>query len=173
MRPLSLIFVASLLAAQPQAGMLLYEQTREGVDRLLAECAAKGITQMDLVILPAGEPRPNANGDYAMGYGGQPHDDLSLPNPAFFQHLDWVLKKFSGRQIVLRLLPVDRNSALFAKNSPDKFLEWGRYLGRRYMKSKHLIWLRQSEQSAGSLLALEEGIRLFDSVHRLEWIKPL
>ncbi len=173
MLQLIFIFVATTLLAQSRSDLLLYRQTREGVDRVLAECVAKGVTSIDVAILPAGEAKPNVYGEFAMGYGGQEHMDVTLPNPKFFQHLDWVLKRAAEKRIELRLLPVDPRSILVTKNSSEKWFEWGRYLGRRYVKAKNLIWLRLSESSAGSLLSVEEGIRQFDSTHRFELAKPL
>lgn len=168
MRGLYCIFAASLLGAANPGETLLYEQTREGVDRLLADCVARGVKKLEVVILPAGVPRPNAYGDYAMGYGGQVHTDIALPNPKFFQHLDWVLKRAAAKQIELAVLPADRESVLLIRNSTEKFFDWGRYLGRRYIKARNLVWLKQSKESSGSLLAIEEGIRHFDAKHRFE-----
>lgn len=168
MRWLCFIFAVSLLASDAHKGMLLYEQTREGVDRLLANCVANGVTRLEVVILPGGEPKPNVYGEYAMGYGGQAHIDLALPNPAFFQHLDWVLKRAAAKQIEVAVLPAERRSSLLAGNSTEKLLDWGRYLGRRYMNARNLVWLRQSNEGVGPVPAIEEGIRIFDSKHRFE-----
>ena len=168
MRWLCFIFAVSLLASDARKGMLLYEQTREGVDRILADCVAKGVTRLEVVILPAGEPRPNVYGVFAMGYGGQVHIDLALPNPAFFQHLDWVLKRAAAKQIEVAILPADSASSLLLGNSTEKLFDWGRYLGRRYMKSRNFIWLRPSTERIDALRAIEEGIQIFDSKHRFE-----
>ena len=168
MRWLSFLCAVSLFAVEAPKGMLLYDQTRGGIERALADCVARGVTRIEVVILPAGEPRPNALGEYAMGYGGQAHTDVSLPNPAFFQHLDWVLKRAAAKQIELAVLPADRESVLLIRNSTEKFFDWGRYLGRRYIKARNLVWLKQSKESSGSLLAIEEGIRQFDARHRFQ-----
>ena len=167
MRFVSLICAFSILSAQTGTNLILYEQTREAMERSLAG----DITRLDLVILPAGKIRPNVYGDYAIGYGGQLHEDLSLPNPAFFQRLDWVIKKAESRKIQVRILVSDSDSVFLGKNSAEKWFDFGRYLGRRYMKTKNLVWLRLFEPSAGPLLSLEEGIRQFDSVHRFELFK--
>jgi hypothetical protein len=161
----ALVFEA---AAQPPGDRLLYEQTREGVDRVLAECAATGVRRLTVVILTSGEPRRNVYGEFAMGYGGQGHEDVSLPNPAFFQHLDWVLKRASSKRIEVAILPAERGTSLVASNSRERFFEWGRYLGRRYLKSKGLVWLKPGGGSAGPLDAIEEGIRQFDTGHPME-----
>jgi hypothetical protein len=167
MRLFYLICACLVLSAQPSTSLALYDQTREG----LVKAMDSGITRLDLVILPSGEARPNVYGEFAMGYGGQSHDDVSLPNPAFFQHLDWVIRKAASKKIQVRILAVQVDSKLMIMNPAEKWFEFGRYLGRRYMKAKNLVWLRTVEPSAGSLLSLEEGIRHFDSVHRFELIK--
>jgi hypothetical protein len=167
-----LILITALVTdacAQQQPGdRLLYEQTREGVDRILAESSAKGVRRITVVILTAGEPKRNVYGEFAMGYGGQGHEDVSLPNPAFFQHLDWVLKRAASKRIEVGILAAERGTALAAVNSRERFFEWGRYLGRRYMKAKGLVWLKPAGGSAGPLDAIEEGIRQFDTVHPTE-----
>lgn len=165
---LLMIFVLAMAAAAQPGDRLLYEQTREGVDRVLAESVARGARRIRLVILERGEPKPNAYGEFAMGYGGQGHDDVALPNPAFFQHLDWVLKRAAAKRIEVALLPAARDSALNGNNSREKFFEWGRYLGRRYMKAKGLVWLRPAGGSAGPLDGIAEGIRQFDTSHGME-----
>ena len=168
MRWLSFLGAVSLFAVEAPKRMLLYEQTRDGVERVLADCVARGVTRIEVVILPAGEPRPNALGEHAMGYGGQAHTDVALPNPAFFQHMDWVLKRAAAKRIELAVLPADRESLLLVRNSTGKFFDWGRYLGRRYMKARNLVWLKQAKESGGAASAIEEGIRHFDAKHRFE-----
>lgn len=160
---LLLIFALPIAAADR---MILYEQTRDGVERVLAEAVSKGERRIEIVIVPPGEARRTPMGEFAFGYGGQGHTDVSLPNPAFFQHLDWVLKRIQSRRIEAVVLPVDKASAMVGMNDREKWFEWGRYLGRRYMKAKGLVWLKQGD--AGLLLAVEEGIRQFDTVHRFE-----
>ncbi|MEO5951760.1 MAG: DUF4038 domain-containing protein [Chloroflexia bacterium] len=158
----------SIPAAAADDSLLLYRYTREGLDKYLEQCVAKGVRRLSAVILPEGDPKPNAYGEYAMGYGGQGHLDVSLPNPAFFQHLDWVVKRAGSKGIELGLLPVEATSKLAEANSAGSFFDWGRYLGRRYMKAKGLVWLREKKQPGGPLTELEAGIRQFDSVHRFE-----
>ena len=168
MRWLCLILALTIEAASAADELLLYQHTREGLERQLASLSSQGVRRVTMAILPAGDPKRTPEGEFAMGYGGQGHLDLALPNPAFFQHLDWVLKRFASKGIEVAILPVDARSALFEANSTEKFYEWGRYLGRRYMKAKGLIWLREQGTKGGSAAALEEGIRQFDSVHRWE-----
>lgn len=164
---LLLIIAALAIEAAGQQGWIVGE-SREGIDRLLSESVAKGKGRITLVLLNAGDPKRSADGEYVMGYGGQGHDDVSLPNPAFFQHLDWVIRKAQSKKVTVAILPADAGTSLKAVNSKEKFFEWGRYLGRRYMKAKGLIWLRQSGENTGPLDAIEAGIRQFDSIHPFE-----
>ena len=169
MQWLSFCCAVSLFAVEPPKRMLLYEQTRDGIEAVFADCASRGVRRIEVVLLPAGEVRPNALGEYAMGYGGQTHLDVGLPNPAFFQHLEWVLKRAAAKQIELAVLPADQQSMLLAGNSSEKFFDWGRYLGRRFIRTRNLVWLKQAKESSEAALALEEGIRHFDAKHRFEW----
>ena len=168
MRFLVLVLALSLFADPAQDGKVLYFGTKERTEGWLKDFAAQGGRRLEVVILPAGKALPNAYGDYVMGYGGQAHDDVALPNPAFFQYLDWVLKRAEAQKIQIALLAMHPDSALMAGNSKEKMFEWGRYLGRRYVKAKNLVWLRAPKGKTGSLAALEEGIRDFDLAHRFE-----
>ncbi len=161
---LRLFLLCQVLSAQPPGRLLLYEQTRTGVDTAIREWKQKGVSRVQIVLLPDGAPKPNAFGEFALGYGGQQHLDLSLPNPAFFQHLDWVLKRLASSGITAAVQPAELKSGVVAANGEEKWFEFGRYLGKRYMKVKGIVWI----QSAGPLTAIDQGIRQFDTLHPFE-----
>lgn len=171
-----LIFTLALTNCFAAVGdeLLLYRYTRDRLDKLLTRLSDSGIRRITLVIVPEGDPKANVYGEFAMGYGGQGHLDVSLPNPAFFQHLDWVIQRADSKGIEVALLPIDASSTLIAHNPRARFFDWGRYLGRRYMKVKRLVWLRQTNSVDGPLSDLEQGIRQFDATHKFELfqIKP-
>lgn len=163
---LETLFLFSVLSAGAQSGELsLYSQSREDVQRTLSQCLASGGKRLTVVILPAGAPGPNYYGQFALGYGGQEHVDVSLPNPAFFQHLDWVISRATSKGIEIRLLPVDPESKVLKVNDEQRLLEFGRYLGRRYVKAKLLVWIVPRAETAGTVGAITEGIRQFDNNH--------
>ncbi|MFN8939575.1 MAG: DUF4038 domain-containing protein [Acidobacteriota bacterium] len=147
--------------------MALYEQTREGFQQLLDACGQEAVRRIELVLIPRGEPRRNPYGEFAFGYGGQQHSDLSLPNPAFWRHVDWVLKRITSRGWDAVLLVMEPGS--FGDLAGEgKLLELGRYLGRRFGPGKGIVWLRPAGKGPDNLSVLEEGIRTFDSRHRWE-----
>jgi hypothetical protein len=146
--------------------LALYEQTREGFQHLLDECRQKGGGRIELVLIPGGEPRRNPYGEYAFGYGGQEHTDLSLPNPAFWRQVDWVVKRVTSRGWEAVLLVMEPGSFVRLAGAA-KLTEFGRYLGRRYGPMNRVVWLRPAGKGP-DLSTLEEGIRTFDSRHRWE-----
>jgi hypothetical protein len=106
---------------------------------------AKGTMRLEL--FPGARPIANKAGDYVLGYGGQPHDDLSLPNPAFFQFLDRALKVSSSKKVVVELiaLPATQSSewdGMLQRAGEEGCLDFGRYLARRYQRQATLIFAR-------------------------------
>lgn len=158
-----LIVLFALAASACDSRLALYEYTRESFPALLEACRAGGAGRMELVLLAPGEPRRNPYGEYAFGYAGQDHSDVSLPNPAFWQYVDWMLKRISARGMDVAILPLHPQS--FAALRSSQLTDLGRYLGRRYASYKRLVWLRPPGQETGGLSLLEEGIRSFDSRH--------
>jgi hypothetical protein len=156
-----------LLYGQEQK-VLIFPQSREAMELILDRAAAAAEKRIDIVILGEGAAKATLSGDFPFGYGGQGHSDLALPNPAFFQFLDWIVKQAERKRITVAILPLHPGSELLRNNSKEKIFDFGRYLGRRYMKAKQLIWLRLDKQPDGPLLALEEGIRQFDTLHPFE-----
>ncbi len=117
-----------LLAAFLSQDLLLYDRDRESLDRYLE--SARG--EVELVLLPDGKRRPNAYGHYALGYGGQPHNDLDLPNPAFFHHVDWAVKRATSKGLQVKLVTPGSSSGFAA----DKRAEFVRYLRKRYERNR-------------------------------------
>jgi hypothetical protein len=105
--------------------------------------------------------KPNANGHYAFGYGGQPHDDVSLPNPRFFDDLEKRIRREPGLRIALA------ESAMLRDAGEEKARDLGRYLGRRLAKRKNFVYVAPARPS-GAMRALVEGIREYDRVHWLQ-----
>ncbi len=105
---------------------------------------------------------PNSRGLHPFGYGGQPHDDISLPNPRFFDDLDKQIKRTPNLRLLLN------DSPLLTQNGPEKARDFGRYLGRRFIRRKRFTYVAPAQPSA-ALQALIAGIREYDSVH---WPPP-
>jgi hypothetical protein len=165
---LRLVLLSVGLLYGQEEKLLLFPQSREAMELILDRAAMAAEKRIDIVILGEGAVRSTGSGDFPLGYGGQAHSDLALPNPAFFQFLDWIVKQAERRRITVAILPLHPGSELMRSNSREKVFDFGRYLGRRYLKAKKLIWLRLDEKPDGPLQALEEGIRQFDALHPFE-----
>jgi hypothetical protein len=103
--------------------------------------------------------------------------DFSTPNEKYFAHADWVIRKAAENGIYVLLYPI----FLGAKgtdegwveealaNGPEKCLDYGRYLGKRYKDFDNIIWLMGGDRHPGP--ALEEvdmvalGIKEYDQRH--------
>jgi hypothetical protein len=116
------------------------------------------LAQGDVVLL---DEKADAKGLYAFGYGGQPHDDITLPNPRFFDELERRIRREPGLRIALSESPMLRRAGV------ERARELGRYLGRRFVKRKQFFYVAPEKRSA-ELRALVEGIREYDNAH---WMK--
>ncbi|HKG06209.1 MAG TPA: DUF4038 domain-containing protein [Pedobacter sp.] len=86
-------------------------------------------------------------------YGQKPfldENDFSTPNPAYFDHVEWVIKKADSIGMILAIAPLwagccgegwaGQNKPM-AINKPEGNFKFGEYLGKRFGKYKHLIWI--------------------------------
>ena len=83
---------------------------------------------------PDGKPQANAYGNYALGYGGQLHTDLEQPNPAFFHHVDWVVKRASAKGLQVKLFAPGVSSGF----SSEKRTAFVLYLRKRYERNRRV-----------------------------------
>ena len=132
--PVAWLLVVAFLSQD----MLLYDRDRAAVDRYLE--TAKGSIQ--LVPIPDGKPQANAYGNFALGYGGQSHADLDQPNPAFFHHVDWVVKRASARGLQVILVAPGAGSGF----SAEKRTAFVLYLRKRYERNRR-VHVRENEPS--------------------------
>ena len=119
-----------MIAIQMSQDSLLYDRDREAVERYLE--TAKGSVQ--IVLIPDGKPQANAYGNYALGYGGQLHTDLEQPNPAFFHHVDWVVKRASAKGLQVKLFAPGASSGF----SSEKRTAFVLYLRKRYERNRRV-----------------------------------
>lgn len=127
-----------IIAVQLSQDLQLYDRDRGAVERYLE--TAKG--SVELVLIPDGKPQVNAYGNYALGYGGQLHTDLEQPNPAFFHHVDWVVKRASGKGLQVMLVAPGAGSGF----SAEKRTAFVLYLRKRYERNRR-VQVRESESS--------------------------
>ena len=74
-------------------------------------------------------------------------DDLSTPNPTYFDRCDHLLRLAARHGLLVMLDPIETGDFLkvMVRNGPTKCREFGRYLGRRYGSFDNLLWLHGND----------------------------
>jgi hypothetical protein len=94
-----------------------------------------------------GTLRPNAYGELAFV-----DEDPTRPNPAYWENVDYVVSRAEAHGLVLGLLP----SFISWSGDGFKYLNvfnayaYGKFLGERYAKKPHVIWLLGGDNTPGS-----------------------
>jgi hypothetical protein len=103
--------------------------------------------------------------------------DFSTPNEKYFAYADWVIKRAGDHGIQVLLAPIylgykgtdEGWIEEILKLDPEKCLEYGRSLGRRYNNFDNIIWLMGGDRNPDSALEkvnlIAFGIREFDKRH--------
>lgn len=114
--------------------------TREEADHYLRDRAKKGFTVIQAVA--AGAPYDDLN--VPNRYGAHPFidQDPSRPNPAYFEHVDWVVKRAAAQGIRFALLPIWSLTQISSKNlfTPATAREYGKWIAHRY-QGQGIIWV--------------------------------
>lgn len=118
-------------------------------------------------------PPRNAEGEAPFTTAG----DFSTPNDRYFAHADWMVQEASKNGIYVLLAPIYLGykgtgegwmEELMAL-SPEKCLEYGRYLGRRYKDFGNVIWVMGGDRNPESALERVDlialGIKEHDPKH--------
>jgi len=122
---------------------LIHRLKREEADLYLRDRAQKGFTVIQAVVLAEqnGLREPNAYGDLPL------HDeDPAHPNEAYFQHVDWIVRRANALGLYVGLLPTwgDKVHRMWGAGpeifTPDNAEPYGEFLGRRY-RGSHIIWI--------------------------------
>jgi hypothetical protein len=103
--------------------------------------------------------------------------DFSTPNEKYFEHADWVIRKAAEKGIQVFLAPIylgykGTDEGWIKEtlaNGPEKSLNWGRYVGKRYAGFDNLVWMiggdRNPEEAREDVDAVVQGIKEFDQRH--------
>ncbi|MBI1388898.1 MAG: DUF4038 domain-containing protein [bacterium] len=112
--------------------------------------------------------------------GQSPFDesfDFSKPNEAYFAHVDRVIEKARDMNLFLAIAPLwkgccgegwagnnkDGSPKPMNVNGVEKCREFGRYLGTRYGRFNHIMWIMGGDNDPGEsrdlIRALAEGIK--------------
>ncbi|GAB4357948.1 MAG: hypothetical protein OHK0021_02210 [Bryobacter sp.] len=151
------VLLAAALLAQNNVNILRLK--RETAELFLER--NKGRAEGCVVSWP---PQANAEGEYPLGYHGQTHEDLTQPNPAYFQHVEWLAKRarrwgasFGGGELALSPLCPEARQRTWADEDLAFF---ARYLGRRFAKVKGIRWVKNGPR------ALDDGLAEFETIRR-------
>ena len=99
--------------------------------------------------------------------------DYTMPNDAYFDHADWVLRRAAEEGFLVLLTPsyvgFDGGSqgwyAAMVANGPERLREYGEYLGRRYRDFDNILWVHGGDYDPPRkdvVRAIAEGIAAFD-----------
>ena len=160
---------------------MMVQLTREETEEYLINRYRKGFNSLIVNLLEhifCENPPLNRYGEPPFTTPG----DYSTPNPAYFEHVDWVLRKAAEYGIQVFLTPsylgygggFDQGfepqgwyQEMIA-NGSVKLREYGRFLGQRYKDFDNIVWLNGGDYNPPDknlVNAIAEGILEFDSNH--------
>jgi hypothetical protein len=158
------------------AWSLIVGLTKPEVEEYLKNRHEKGFNTLIVNLIEhkfCKHPPNNAEGEGPFTTPG----DFSTPNEKYFEYADWVIKKASEYSIQILLAPIylgykGTDEGWYEEilaNSPQKCLEYGRYLGERYKDFDNIIWLIGGDRNPGKALERVDmvalGIRESDRRH--------
>jgi hypothetical protein len=155
---------------------LIVGLTKEEAELYLKNRSQKGFNTLMVNLIDhkyCKNPPKNAYGEKPFTTPG----DFSTPNEKYFAHSDWIIRKASEYGIQLLLDPIylgykGGNDGWFQEvlaAGPEKCLEYGRYLGKRYADFDNIIWLMGGDRNPGPALdyvnIVAQGIKEYDKRH--------
>lgn len=124
---------------------LFHRLSREEAEKYLKNRADKGFTVIQAVALAEldGLHDPNAYGEIPLE-----NDDPAKPREAYFQHVDFVIRKADELGLYIGLLPTwgdkifkDRWGAGPEIFNAENARVYGQWIGNRYKNQKNIIWI--------------------------------
>ena len=147
---------------------LFHRLTREEAEKYLKNRADKGFTVIQAVALAEldGLRDPNPYGEVPLE-----NDDPTKPREAYFQHVDFIIRKAEQLGLHIGLLPTwgDKVFKSTWGKGPEIFnVEnariYGKWIGSRYKDQKNIIWILggdrnpRNENDVAIWRAMAEGI---------------
>jgi len=147
---------------------LFHRLTREEAELYLKNRADKGFTVIQAVALAEldGLHDPNPYGEIPLE-----NDDPTKPREAYFQHVDFIIKKAEQLGLYMALLPTwgDKLEKMQWGKGPEVFTPenakvYGQWIGNRYKNQKNIIWVLggdrnpRNENDVAVWRAMAEGI---------------
>ncbi|MBI5009106.1 MAG: glycoside hydrolase family 140 protein [Bacteroidia bacterium] len=160
---------------------LLHRLSKADAEKYLENRRSKGYTVIQAVALAEldGLNTPNAEGNKPLIN----NDPLKL-NEAYWQHVDWVIKKAAEKGIYIGLLPTwgDKWNRKFGAGpqifNPENANAYGKILGTRYKDYPNIIWIMggdrliELEIQRQTVCAMAEGIMEADGGSHLITFHP-
>ncbi len=160
---------------------LFHRLSKEETLKYLKNRQEKGFTVIQAVILAEldGLNTPNAEGNTPLT-----NNDPGKINEAYFDHVDWVIKKAEEMGMFIGLLPTwgDKWNLKWGVGpvifNPASARVFGELLGKRYKNSKNIIWILggdrhiESEEHLQINKAMAEGIKATDDDNHLMTFHP-
>jgi hypothetical protein len=124
---------------------LFHRLNREEATSYLKNRADKGFTVIQAVVLAEldGLHTPNAYGEVPLE-----NDDPTKPREAYFQHVDFIVRKAAELNIYIGMLPTwgDKVNKDRWGMGPEIFNAenakvYGRWIGNRYQNDRNIIWI--------------------------------
>ena len=101
-------------------------------------------------------------------------DDLTTPNPAYFERCDHMVQLAGRYGLLVMLDPIETGDFLkvMLQNGPAKCREYGRYVGTRYARFDNLLWFHgndyqtwREQRNDAVVTAVALGIKDKDAPH--------
>jgi hypothetical protein len=157
---------------------LFHRLGREESRHYLKDRADKGFNVIQAVVLAEldGLNTPNANGDKPLI-----NNDPTLPNEAYFEHVDFVIQEAGKLGLYMGVLPTwgDKFNDAWGLGplifTPENAENYGAFLGKRYAGNKNIIWILGGDRKPADeedyeiIRAMAKGIRKFDSSHLITY----
>lgn len=156
---------------------LFHRLTKDEAEMYLENRRLKGFTVIQAVILAEldGLNTPNMEGNKPLL-----DNDPLKPNEAYFQHVDWVIKRAEEKGLFIGLLPTwgDKVDPQWGKGpaifNPDNAFSYGVWLGKRYSGFSNIIWINGGDRDGGGKNtpvwnALAGGIKSVDNKHLMSF----
>jgi hypothetical protein len=150
---------------------LMQKLDRSSTDKYLENRHAKGVNSLILCMIAS----PMVGSENI--YGENPfleNLDFLKPNPVYFDHVDYIIKKAEKEGIAMFLFPAylgydmgDNHPEGFYEamiaNGPAKMYEYGRFIGNRYKDYSNIVWVMGGDASPDEALdeirAMVKGIQ--------------
>ncbi|MBN1673365.1 MAG: glycoside hydrolase family 140 protein [Kiritimatiellae bacterium] len=122
---------------------VFHDTVREDVDLYLEDRAAKGFTVIQALLMhePDGLNTPNRYGDFTLV-----DNDPTRPNPAYFEHVDYVVRKADSLGLRMTIAPAWARGHIEFQGGPSRLFDeqsaraYGQFLGERY-RDFPIMWV--------------------------------